>query len=293
MKYKALVKRYREHVKTSPNEEFYISPTRLFSRIRYDKKLNKEIDDTLRKYNNKIKRLARERSNYILPQQITRDDLMDVSYTRSDLRRRLANIRKFNERGAEQTIITKSGYAISKYEMQYLKREQTRVRKNILADIKYYEEKKPKMFGKEMSTSFAKMGDTNYLNLIARYNEINIDFSNLAIDDLMEYRKMLFNVGKDRNYLAENFKLNYIDMITDLGYFAGYDEKKLDQLKAKLASVDARRFYDLYINEKSVKEVTNYYYTKFKALKDVEAQKITDLYNDMLKNIDDILKDYR
>ena len=104
---------------------------------------------------------------------------------------------------------------------------------------------------------------------------------------------MLFNVGKDRNYLAENFKLNYLDMITDLGYFADYDEKKLNKLKSKLASLDATKFYDLYINEKSIKEVTNYYYTKFKALKEVEVQKITDLYDDILSNIDDILKDYR
>lgn len=293
MKYKALVRRYREHVKQAPNEDYWISPTRIFSRIRYDRKLNQEIDDTLRKYNNKIKRLAKEHSNYILPQQITRDDLMDVSYTRADLQRRLKNIRKFNERGAEQTIMTKSGYAISKYEMDYLKREQARVKRNIQADIKYYEEKKPKLFGKEMSTTFAKMGDTNYLNLLARYKEINIDFSELAPDELMEYRKMLFNVGKDRNYLAENFKLNYIDMITDLGYYAGYDEKKLEKLKSKLATVDARKFYDLYINEKGIKEVTNYYYTKFKALKDVEAQKITDLYDDLIRNIDDILEDYK
>ena len=55
MKYKALVRRYREHVKQTPNEDYWISPTRIFSKIRYDKKLNQEIDDSLRKYNNKIK----------------------------------------------------------------------------------------------------------------------------------------------------------------------------------------------------------------------------------------------
>lgn len=293
MKYKSLVKSYRSFVKDNPEQDFYVSPIRIFSKIRYDKKLNKEIDDTLRRYNNKIKRLARNQSYYILPQQITRDDLMNVSYTRSDLRRRLANIRKFNERGAEQTVYTKSGYAISKYEMNYLKREQARVKQNILKEMKYYEEKKPKLYGKEMDTTFAKMGDTNYLNLKARYNDINVNIADLSIDELFEYRKMLLNVGKDRNYLAENFKLNYIDMITDLGYYAGYDKTKLETLKAKLATVDARKFYDLYINEKGIKEVTNYYYTKFIVLKDVEAKKITENYEDLLSNIDDILQDYK
>lgn len=269
-----------------------ISTIRQYSRIRYDKKLNKEIDDTLRRYNNKIKRLARQQSNYILPQQVSKEDLMEVAYTRQDLQRRLNNLRKFNERGAEETIYTKSGYALSKYELNYLKREKARVKRSILKDIKYYEEKKPKLYGKEMSTTFARMGDTNYLNLLTRYKEINVDVSNLTLDELFDYRKMLYNVGKDRNYLAENFKLNYIDMITDLAYYANYDKKKLNKLKAKLATVDASKFYDLYINEKSIKEATNYYYTKFKALKDVEAQKITELYDDILDNINDILKDY-
>ena len=274
-------------------EALDIPVIRRYSKIRYDKKLNKQIDDTIRKYNSKIDRLARQHSNYILPQKVSRNDLLDVSYTRKDLQRRLNNLSKFNVRGAEKTVMTKSGYAISRYEFNYLKREQSRVKRNIERDIQKYKTLKPKLYGKEQDVTFAQMGDTNYLNLLARYKDINVDISKLPVDELMEYRQILFNVGKDRNYLAENFKLNYMDMITDLGYFADYDPDKLNQLKAKLMSVDASKFYDLYINEKSVKEVTNYYYTKFKALKDVETRKITELYDDMIANIDDILKDYK
>lgn len=274
-------------------ETLDISVIRRYSKIRYDKKLNKEIDDTLRRYNNKIARLARQQSNYILPQKISRNDLMEISYTRSDLQRRLRNIRKFNERGAEQSVMTNSGYAISKYELEYLKREKARVKRNMRKELAYYQTKKPKLYGKEMIETFARMGDSNYLNLRARYESIDVDIAELSIDELFEYRKMLQNVGKSRNYLAENFKINYIDMITDLGYTVGYDKKKLEKLKVELAKVDATKFYDLYINEKGVREVTSYYYTKFKAIKDVEEQKVTDLYDDLLKNMKTILKDYK
>ena len=274
-------------------EALDISVIRRYSKIRYDKKLNKEIDETLRRYNNKIARLARQQSNYILPQKITRNDLMEISYTRSDLQRRLRNIRKFNERGAEASVMTKSGYAMSRYELDYLKREKARVKRNMAKELEYYQTKKPKLYGKEMTETFARMGDSNYLNLRARYESIDVDIAELSIDELFEYRKMLANVGKDRNYLAENFKLNYLDMITDLGYTAGYDKKRLDKLKVELAKIDATKFYDLYINEKGIREVTSYYYTKFKALKDVEMQKITELYDDLLKNMKTILKDYK
>ena len=77
-----------------------VSIIRQYSKIRYDKKLNQEIDATLRKYNNKIERLKRKDGYYMLPSKISKDDLMETSWTRADLRRRLSNLRKFNERGA-------------------------------------------------------------------------------------------------------------------------------------------------------------------------------------------------
>ena len=291
MKYKSVVKGYREFIKTNPNEDYWISPIRIYSTIRYDKKLNQEIDKTLRRYNSKIDRLTKK-GGYLLPQKVTKDDLMELSYTKKDLTRRLNNLEKFNKRGAEESVLMPSGYAISRYELESLRRERSRVKRNIEKELKYYETTKPREFGKEMATTFAKMGDPLYLNLQARYKEVNIDIENLPIDELIEYRKLLLNVGKSRDYLAENFKLNYIDMITDLGYYAKYDEKKLEVLKAKLMEIDPRKFYQLYINEKGIREVTNYYYTKIKAKKDVQEEKITELYDDLIDNMDTILKDY-
>ena len=132
-----------------------VSIIRQYSKIRYDKKLNQEIDVTLRKYNNKIERLKRKGGYYMLPSKISKDDLMETSWTRADLRRRLSNLRKFNERGAEKVVITQSGYAISKYEMDYLKQEKTRVKRNIQKSLKFYETTKPKLWGKETARTFA------------------------------------------------------------------------------------------------------------------------------------------
>ena len=271
------------------------SVIRQYSRIRYDKKLNKEIDDTLRRYNNKISRLAREGSNYLLPQKVTKDELMEISYTRRDLQRRLNTLRKFNERGAESTVMTSKGYAISKYELDYLKNEKARVKRKISKEIKYYESVKPKLWGKETARTFAQMGDTAYLNLLARYEKINRNIEELPIDELFKYRELLQKVGMDRNYLAENFKLNYLEMMTDVGYHVGYDEAKLNELKLKLMEIDPDKFYDLYINEKSIKDVANYYYVTIDGKRDPKNFKddVASLYDNLLENINTILKDYR
>lgn len=272
-------------------EDLGISVIRQYSTIRYDKKLNEQIDKTLRRYNSKIDRLTKK-GGYLLPQKVTKDDLMELSWTKRDLTRRLNNLEKFNKRGAEQSVIMPSGYAISRYELESIKRERARVKRKIGRELKFYESVKPKKYGKEMATTFAKMGDSSYLNLVARYKDINVNIEELPIDELIEYRKLLLNVGKDRDYLAENFKLNYLDMITDLGYYGEYDEKKLNEIKAKLMNVNPRKFYELYKNEKGIREITNYYYTKIKAKKDVTKGKITDLYDDLLDNLDTILEDY-
>ena len=272
-----------------------VSTIRKYSRIRYDKKLNKEIDDTLRRYNNKISRLARQRSNYILPQKVTKEDLMEVSYTRRDLQRRLSNLRKFNERGAEKSILTSQGYAISKYELDYLKREQSRVKRKINREIKRYETIKPTTYGKQEARTFAQMGDTNYLNALARLEAVSKDITSLTQEQLVNYRKLLYSAGKNRDYLAESFKLGYIDMMTQVGYTAGYDPEKLELLKEKLKNLDPTQMYELYRNEKSIKSVSDYYYVLSDGKIDPEqfTQDVTNLYDNLLESRDTILKDYR
>lgn len=271
-----------------------ISTIRQYSTIRYDRKLNKEIDDTLRRYNNKIDRLAKQ-GGYLLPQKVTRDELMEIAWTRRDLQRRLNNLKKFNKRGAEKVILSKGGYAISKYEFEYLKNERARVKRKITKELKYYEETKPKLWGVEKPRTFAQMGDTAYTNLLARYKAVNKNLENLALDELIDYRKLLASVGKDKDYLAENFKLNYLEIMTDVGYYVGYDNEKLEKIKRKILELDPRKFYELYMNEKSIKDVAEYYYVTVDGKRDPRnfKQDVSNLYDNIIENIDVILKDYR
>lgn len=272
-----------------------IPTIRKYSKVRYDKKLNKQIDDTLRKYNNKIDRLARQKSNYILPQKVTKESLMDVSYTRRDLQRRLKNLANFSERGAETTIITKKGYAISLYELEYLKREKNRVKRKLGKQIEKYERVKPTIFGRETSKTFAQMGDTSYLNALSRYKMIDVNIESLSYDELKEYRKLLYRLGIDKDYLAESFRSRYIDMFTRVGYYVGYPQDKMQQIIDKLNEIDADKFYELYRTEKSIKAVAEYYYSIVdgKINPDEIREDVFNLYDNLLSSLDTILKDYK
>lgn len=272
-----------------------LSVIRRTSKVRYTKKLNQDIYNTLRRYNNKIDRLRRRQADYILPQKMTKEDLMESSYTTKELRRQLNNLAKFNERGAEATYTTSGGYSISKYEYDYLRREQRRVKKKIEKEIERYQTTAPTVFGKSQGFSFAQMGDSTYLNLKAKRQSLEKDISKMNKKELMQYREVLYKLGKNRNYLAEGFRENYLEILTDLGYFTGYDQEKLKLLKEKLKTLDPEEFYRLYENEKAIKVIRDYYplFTDFTyQTSDSYISDIHNLYDELINNIDEIIAPY-
>ena len=57
--------------------------------IRYDKKLNAEINRTIRNFNQKIARLEKEERE-LLPSKITKKQIKESVYTRNELNRKLS-----------------------------------------------------------------------------------------------------------------------------------------------------------------------------------------------------------
>lgn len=272
-----------------------LSAIRRTSKVRYTKKLNQDIYNTLRRYNNKIDRLRRKQADYILPQKMTKEDLMESSYTTKELRRQLNNLAKFTQRGAEATYTTSGGYSISKYEYDYLRREQRRVKRKIEKELERYQTTAPTVFGKSQGFSFAQMGDSTYLNLKAKRTSLEKDISKMTKEELLKYRNVLYKLGKNRNYLAEGFRDNYLEILTDLGYFTGYDKEKLKLLKEKLLSLDPEQFYRLYENEKAIKVIRDYYplFTDFTyQSSDNYADDVRNLYDELINNIDEIIAPY-
>ena len=138
--------------------------------IRYDKKLNQEINKVIKNYNAKIRRIEKydDSYNYLLPNKITKSDLKTMAYTRRELRRKLNELKRFSQRGIEQSIQLKGGYVLSRYEYENLKREKARVQRNITKELKRLELTSPTVYGKRQAFSFAKMGDSRYLNFLAK-----------------------------------------------------------------------------------------------------------------------------
>ena len=263
--------------------------------IRYDKKLNQEINRTIKNFNQKIARLEKQERE-LLPSKITKKDLKESVYTRRELQRKLRELQRFSKRGAEDIIETKGGARLTRYDYQNIKRESTRVKQNITREINRLRVEKPKIFGKTQTSTFSEMGDTDYLNLVARRKALEKDVNRLSREEFERFTKLVEKTGRNQQYMNSIFKQNYFDMLTDLAYYFDYDNDKLNMLKQKLMNLKPNDFLKLFKEDKSIRAILDYYPVVTNSFNAINPDDIKDdvinLYDNLIDNIDMIIQDY-
>ena len=263
--------------------------------IRYDKKLDQEINRTIKNFNQKIARLEKQEKE-LLPSKITKKDLKTSVYTRSELQRKLKELQRFSKRGAEDIITTSGGIRLTKYELNEIKRENARVKRNITREINRLKFNKPKIFGKTQTSTFSEMGDTDYLNLVARRKALEKDINKLSRDEFERFTKLIEKTGKSQQYMNNIFKENYFEMLTDLAYYFDYDKDKLNKLRDKLMKLKPNDFLKLFKEDKSIRAILDYYPIVTNSFNAINPDDIKDdvvtLYDNLIDNIDMIMQDY-
>ena len=263
--------------------------------IRYDKKLNQEINRTIKNFNQKIARLEKEERE-LLPSKITKKSLKSNVYTRTELRRKLKELQRFSKRGAEEVITTSGGVRLTKYELNEIKRENARVKRNITREINRLKVEKPKIFGKKQTSTYSEMGDHDFLNLVARRKALEKDINKLSREEFERFTKLVEKTGRNQQYMNNIFKENYFDMLTKTAYYFDYDNEKLAYLKDKLMKLQPNDFLKLFKEDKSVRAILDYYpvvTNSFNAINpDDIKEDVVNLYDNLINNIDEIVKDY-
>ena len=263
--------------------------------IRYDKKLNQEINRTIKNFNQKIARLEKQERE-LLPSKISKKELKENVYTRTELKRKLKELQRFSKRGAEDVITTRGGVRLTKYELNEIKRENVRLKRNITREINRLKTDKPKIFGKKQTSTFSEMGDTDYLNLVAIRNALEKDISKLTPKEFERFKKLIEKTGKNQQYMNNLFKENYFKMLTDLAYYFDYDSNKLNILRENLMKLKPNDFLKLFREDKSIRAILDYYPVVTNSFNAINPDDIRDdvvnLYDNLIDNIENIIKDY-
>lgn len=261
--------------------------------MKYTKSINEELKRTIRNYNAKISRLQKSDRDLMLPEKVNLKIIKSRVSNKWQLNRELDKLQRFSERGIENTIITKGGVAISKYELDNLKREQNRLVAKLDRKIKTLGSIIPTTYGIREDVSISQMGTEELSNLKARRENLRRrKISTLSPEEFKELKTIINKTVQKENYLTSVFKENYVEaMLNNLGYFVGFDSNKLKEIKDKLSSLPDRKFLKLFETEEAIRAIRDFYGEIHKGSSQNEKQ-ITEIFDNLYKNLDTILKDY-
>lgn len=266
--------------------------------IRYNKALNDKIKKTITNYNAKIRRLQKQNPSLSLPERINAKTLRNMSDTRKELNRNLQKLKRFSVRGAENNIILSSGEIVSEYEISELKRESSRLQRNLTRRINILAETTPRVKGIKQDYTYAQMGDMHLNNLIIKRDTLKEKTKNIRKEGSFHNLNNLIKTVRERQeYQISIFRNKYVDEILGYQVYAiGYDREKYEMIKAELNKLDDKDFLKFFDTEKAIQAIRDKYRESSKLTGDNYfdyEEELTDILNDLSKNIKKYLKDYK
>lgn len=261
--------------------------------IRYDTKLNNEIQRTVRNFNNKIRRLERSERDLILPDRVSIKELKKTYTSRRELRNKLASLQRFNIRGVENTITTEGGVKTSIYELKETQRALRKAKSYLTRYIRKIENIVPTTYGVRESASYSRMGNMQLNNLRARRKILDKNLGKLTQEGLMKLKEKIDFELFRKNEMPSIFMNNYVDkMLFNLGYFVGYDEEKLNIMKNKLMQLDEKQFNELFETEEGIRAIVEFYPEVHRGNYNRVKDDISEKFDALFDNLDSILADY-
>lgn len=230
--------------------------------IKYDKKLNQEIYETVYRYNKKVKSLSAKNPNVKLPPIITTKELKTkdptkelYSSNRRELRARLKQMKAFLKPGAEAVIVTPAKQVFTKWEFHNLQIMRRTAINRIKKDLKRLEETRMTYAGKQSKYTYAQMGSQQYLNLLQKLEYLrDHDLKKISGEALVYYKKFITRNSQARR--DREWKNNFLDIVLNIGYEYNYDVSKLRNMLNKLSVPE---FIKLINEERLLKDLIYYY----------------------------------
>lgn len=259
--------------------------------IRYDKKLNTEIYNTVYRFNKKLSQLE-NLDKSLLPSDITTRELKADYTNRADLRKKLNQMKRFLKTDATDIVTTSQGLRMTKFEKQNLGIELRTATAKLTRRIKKFESTKIKVFGKEQQMTQAQFKDSEYLNLKARRETLRKQYKNLSQENISQFRNLLKYT--QTQYINPEFKNNYLEMIIDNAYYYNVDNSQIKEIINRLSSLDAVSFKRLFQEEKSLQTIIDYYLLiKIKGMDYTDNQaQVQSIFESLYENLDKILEKY-
>ena len=266
--------------------------------IRMNLKTSREIFSVLNTYNRKVTRLNKK-GEYITPDILTFNDVINNVKNRKELNRTLQALRLYSKRGIEETITTKGGYTTSRYNLTLTKRIQSRNRQKIAKRINLVGNVKPTTYGKKDSDyTYAQMGDSTVENLKLRREKLKKDITLMNRREFEDYANYLETVDEiDYNYRDKAYMNNYLnEMMFNLANAVGYDREKIEDMRDSILSkLSDTEIVEMMRGEESIKSISEWYpiIHEARGLNSGNIGLIREEFEELYNNLNKIIKSYK
>lgn len=240
--------------------------------IRYDKKLQNELNTLVRKYNSKVTRMTKSPREIHVPEKITKADINEIlqaSANRGELRRSLKKYTNYTKRGGEDYTVyegVRMSVADKKTLISTRRSANTRLNNKlvdalakihspVLDDDKAKQKRNIQQL-KDDREMAGRITDKEVLNILTKLDEVNRPL--VSTDDVDE--QITFNINNSRIDLRKiTFQKNYMKILEQTAYSNGADFKEVQNIQAKLKELTPNQFYKLYTENTMFEDLLNKY----------------------------------
>lgn len=265
---------------------------------RVSKQLNKQLQNAVKNFNAKIRRLENRGYSGYVPEKLKASSVSAAATSSRDIRKEIKEMERFTKRGSEEIITTRGGYKGSRYEIGKISREKQSAIRSVKKELAKLETTKIKNAGKIESVTYAQMGDEQYINLRKRLDALQSKpISRMTAEEVKRIQKLSQKtIDKFNPIKAAQFRQNYYKMLKDQAYIINYPEDAIDEIISRLNDLSDKELVDLFNSDKALKEIANQYSErKDQKIMNQEFQanyesRIEDLFDLLSLNIEEIIR---
>lgn len=219
--------------------------------IRYDGKLNSEINKVVTSFNRKIKRLTAKDVTR-LPELTSVRQLKSEFTSRKELLREIRNMAEFTKRGGETLIKTTEGAYIPRWQYNTLKRDARVAKSRLTRQIHKAE-------ALEGSHRYPMMASERLSNLRSKRTILDRPIMNLTRSKLETFKRTVENEMTDAKRMAQ-FQKNFVERLFDsVAYMNDQDEEFVKGMQEYFLSMSPEEFYNMYMENPELQDIKNKY----------------------------------
>lgn len=218
--------------------------------IRYDPRLNAEIQRTVKNFNSKRSRIM-NKSGVIIPEKLSIRSIKSEFTDRKTLLKQLKHWQDFSTRGIEFLEESDSGYRLNRWQTIQVNQMRERALRNLDEQIAE--------FNNVIEDNFLQpLQDANLNNLLTKRAFVATPVNEVMTEELTDYLKNI-NTSLDIGKINAKFYDNFFDAFFKLSGFSDLDYNRVQYVQDQLRQLTPRQLSLAFKNEGILRNILNIY----------------------------------